>query len=427
MNKIGMDARIAALDNLDAVLGQKRALDEAFDSSMQTANLGVRERAFVRNLVATTLRRLGQIDNLIGHCLNKPLGKKGIQAQALLRIGVCQLLFLRTAEHAAISTTVDLAQRRGQGPYKKLINAVLRRLQREGAGLIAGQDAARLNTPDWLWSSWTHAYGEDAARGIAEASLREPPLDISCKSDPAIWAQRLEGELLPWGTVRRATGGNVRDLPGFEDGAWWVQDAAARLAATLLGTVSGKRIIDLCAAPGGKTLYLASSGAQVTAVDRSANRLKRVYENLQRLDLDAEVVIADALEWHPENPADMILLDAPCSATGTLRRHPDVAHLKTAQDVGKLAALQSRLLDAATKMLTPSGAILFCTCSLQPEEGPDQVRGFLGRHPDFRLDRIEASEIFAEDNASGMFRSLPSDLAGQGGRDGFFAARLVRV
>ena len=426
MKKIGMEARIAALDILGAVLGQKRALDEAFESSKRVANLDVRERAFVRNLVATTLRRLGQIDALIAHCLDKPLDKKARQAEILLRIGVCQLLFLRTAEHAAISTTVDLAQSQNQGPYKKLINAVLRRLQREGAGLVSQQDEAKLNTPDWLWRSWSQAYGEDVTRGIAEANMQEPPLDISCKRDPEIWAEKLEGDLLPWGTVRRATGGNIRDLPGFEDGAWWVQDAAARMAVTLLGEISGKQVIDLCAAPGGKTLYLASEGAQVTAVDRSENRLKRVHENLQRLGLSAEVIAADALVWNPLHPADVILLDAPCSATGTLRRHPDVAYLKSTQDVEKLAALQSRLLDAAAKMLAPAGVLLFCTCSLQPEEGPGQVNGFLKRHPDFRLDRIEGMEIFADENVSGMFCSLPSDMAGQGGRDGFFAARFVR-
>ncbi len=431
MKKTGLDTRVAALEVLDAVLRQKRAFDEVFESSEQVRALDVRERAYARNLIATTLRRKGQIDSLIAHCLDKPLGKKGSRAEMLLRIGACQLLFLQTADHAAISTSVDLAQQLGLGHYKKLINAVLRRLQREGRQLIEQHDAAKLNSPDWLWESWVVAYGEDVTRKIADAHLTEAPLDISIKGGADAntledWAIKLDGEMLPWGTVRRQAGGNVRDLPGFEEGAWWIQDAAARLAASLLGDVKGKRVVDLCAAPGGKTLYLASRGAEVTAVDRSPNRLRRVHENLQRLNLSAEVIAADALKWRPHALADLILLDAPCSATGTLRRHPDVACLKSAEDVGRLADLQSRLLDAATEMLTPTGTLLFCTCSLQPEEGPLQATGFLERHRDFRLDRIEAPEIFADENDTGMFRSLPSDMTEQGGRDGFFAARFVR-
>jgi len=427
MKKIGLDCRHAALEILDEVLRQKQPLDQAFDRSVRIQAFDVRERAFTRKLIGTTLRRLGQIDALIAHCLNKQLGKKARTAEILMRIGVCQLLFLETADHAAISTTVELAQHLGQGPYKKLINAVLRRLQREGSALITHQDVPRLNTPNWLWDSWVAVYGEEETRKIADAHLIEPLLDISCVDEPERWAEKLDGSVLPWGTVRRQAGGRVNDLPGFEDGLWWVQDAAARLVVTLLGDVAGQRVIDLCAAPGGKTLYLANAGAIVTAVDRSATRLKRVHENLARLNLNAEVIAADALSWRPEILADVILLDAPCSATGTLRRHPDAAYLKAPEDVAKLASLQSRLLDAATEMLAPKGVILFCTCSLQAEEGSDQARDFLNRHPDFRLDPISGAEIYIEENRSGMFRSLPSDMADQGGRDGFFAARFVRV
>jgi len=426
MKKIGLDSRIAALKVLDAVLRQGHTLDNAFDLSEQVAGLEVRERAYARNLVTTILRRSGQIDSLIGHCLEKPLGKRGRQAEMLLRIGICQLMFLQTADHAAISTTVDLAQGLGQGPYKKLINAVLRRIQREGPDLIAGQDAPRLNTPRWLWQSWVSAYGEATAYDIAAAHLSESPLDISCKHEPEVWADRLAGELLPWGTVRRAPGGNIRDLPGYADGAWWIQDAAARMTVRLMGDVADKHVIDLCAAPGGKTLYLASAGGRVTAVDRSANRLERLQDNLSRMNLNARIIVADGLTWRPQEPVDMVLLDAPCSATGTLRRHPDVALLKSNDDVVKLAGLQAKLFDTAATMVKPSGMILFCTCSLQPEEGPLQVRGFLERHPEFRLDRIEAPEIFAATNPTGMFRSLPSDVPALGGRDGFFAARVVR-
>ncbi len=427
MKITGLETRIAALDVLEAVLRQKRSLDQAFDRSTGVEALEPRDRAFTRNLITTTVRRLGQIDDLISRCLNKPLGKKAWQAKLVMRVGVCQLMFLETADHAAISTSVDLAQNLNQGPYKNLINAVLRRIQREGAAILRLQDVEKLNVPTWLWDSWTGAYGEGVTREIARAHLQESFLDISCKNDFENWTDKLDGTLLPWGTIRRQPGGLVRDLPGFDDGAWWVQDAAARLAVTLLGDIKGKHVIDLCAAPGGKTLYLANEGATITAVDRSENRLKRVHENLNRLNLTADVIAADALDWRPARKADLILLDAPCSATGTLRRHPDVAYLKSTGDVGKLADLQSRLLDAATEMLIPDGTILFCTCSLQPEEGPDQVTDFLRRHQNYRLNRIEGAEIFIDDNPSGMFRSLPSDMFDQGGRDGFFAARLQRV
>jgi 16S rRNA (cytosine967-C5)-methyltransferase len=427
MKKAGLNTRVAVLEVLEAVLRQKHSLDQAFDNSEKIKSLEIRDRAFARSLIATTLRRLGQIDDLISKCLNKPLGKKARRAEMLLRIGVCQLVFMGTAEHAAISTTVELAQRLNEGPYKKMINAVLRKIQRESEELLRQQDVVKLMVPEWLWTSWKSAYGETVTRDIAEAHLLEPMLDISCKSDPVSWAEKLDGELLTPGTVRRPSGGNIRDLPGFAEGAWWIQDVAARMAVSLLGDVQGKYVIDLCAAPGGKTLFLANAGAEVTAVDRSENRLKRVHENLGRLNLEADVITADVVNWRPTKQADYVLLDAPCSATGTLRRHPDVAYLKSQSDVDKLSALQSRLLDAAADMVVPTGIILFCTCSLQPEEGPDQIAAFLSRNQNFRLDRIEGPEIFTDQNPSGMFRSLPSDMKDQGGRDGFFAARLQRI
>lgn len=429
MNKKGLKSRLAAFDVLRSVLHQKHALEEAFTLTPLLSELDPRERAFARNLIMTTLRRLGQINDLISATLEKPLGRKARSGELLLQLGVCQLLFLDTAEHAAISTTVDLAQSLDQGAYKKLINAILRRLQREGKALLGAQDVARLNTARWLWESWTEAYGAEKCRQIAEAHMSEPPLDITPRTNATLWAERLDGDVLPWGTVRRHKGGNVTELPGFDEGAWWVQDSAAHLAASLLGEVGGKRVIDLCAAPGGKTLYLANKGANVTAVDRSQSRLRRLWKNLDRMNLSADVVCADADGWRPQIPADMVLLDAPCSATGTIRRHPDIQILKTYDDVQRLANLQSRLLDAATDMVAPGGTILFCTCSLQPEEGPAQIEHFLERHRDFRLDPVSPDEIFEtlpEASAGGMFRSLPCDFANIGGRDGFFAARLVR-
>jgi len=420
----GHDSRHAALTLLDRVLHRRQNLDDAFDGAVP-GTLEPRDRSFVRLLVATTLRRLGQIDAAIDLCLEKPLTPKARAARDVLRLGAAQLLFLATPPHAAVDGSVDLCVR-DLKPYRPLVNAVLRRLARDGEAIRAAQDAARLNTPDWLWDSWTSAYG-DAARAIAAAHLAEAPLDISVKGDPAAWAAALEATLLPGGSLRRPAGGAVEVLPGFAAGAWWVQDAAAALPARLLGDVAGKSVIDLCAAPGGKTAQLAAAGANVTAVDRSPARLGRVRQNLARLGLAAEIVAADALAWRPAALADAVLLDAPCSATGTIRRHPDIPHLKSQADVEKLAVLQSRLLEAAATMLKPGGTLVYCTCSLQTEEGEAQAALAL----QFGLEPmpISAGELGLDDDMvrNGQLRTLPYHWAAQGGMDGFFAARFRRA
>lgn len=418
-------ARRAALSALDGVLRRRRSLDEAVEGALADA-----DRAFARRLAATTLRRLGQVDALVSACLS---GKPPPGAVTdVLRLGAAQLLFMGVAPHAAVDTSVELARQAGFPGHAKLVNAVLRRLGREGAAMVAAQDGARdpgrLNTPDWLWESWSAAYGEDTARAIAAAHLAEPPLDITAK-DPAAWAAPLEARVMPTGTLRRAAGVQVSALPGHDDGAWWVQDMAAALPARLLGDVDGKRVADLCAAPGGKTAQLAAAGARVTALDRSEPRTRRLRANLARLGLDAEVVVADAARWRPEAPFDAILLDAPCSATGTLRRHPDAAWLKRPEDVAKLAGVQDALLDAAAAMLRPGGVLVYCVCSLQPEEGPGRIAGFLERAP-VRLEPVRADEVGGLADlvtSGGVLRTLPCALAAEGGMDGFFAARLIRT
>jgi len=423
-------ARGVALDLLNAVLGRKRPLDDAIAEHGRLPSLDGRDRAFARLLAATVLRRLGQIDAVIGHAMERPLPVKARPVMDVLRLGVCQLLFLDTPAHAAVSTSVDLARDRGLGPHKALINAVLRRLGREGPALVAAQDAARINTPDWLWESWRAAYGDDLGRRIAEAHLAEAPLDISVGADRDTWARKLDARVLPTGTLRRAAGGRVADLPGFGDGQWWVQDAAAALPVLLLGEVRGRRVIDLCAAPGGKTLQLASRGARVTAVERSERRLGRLSENLARTRLAADLVTADAARWRPETPADAVLLDAPCSATGTIRRHPDVARLKTPDDVAKLAETQARLLAAAVDMVRPGGVIVYCACSLEPEEGPDRIAALMetgapvARRPVAATDVGGLAELVSP---PGDLRTLPCHLADLGGMDAFYAARLERT
>jgi 16S rRNA (cytosine967-C5)-methyltransferase len=419
-------ARGVALDVLDRVLGAARPLDDSFAGHPALARLDGRDRAFARLLVTVTLRRLGQIDAVLDDFLRtRP---KAIRVHDLLRLGAAQLLFLETPAHAAVAESVALLNGR-QGSAKGLINAVLRRVAHDGKEQIARQDAARLNTPDWLWQSWCEAYGEAGARAIAQAHLAEPPLDLSVKSDPGLWASRLCAVHLYATTLRRQAGGAIEDLPGYAEGAWWVQDAAAALPARLLGATSGRTVLDLCAAPGGKTAQLAAAGAAVIAIEQSKRRAARLCANLERLRLDARVEIADARTWRPARPVDGVLLDAPCTATGTIRRHPDILWHKTPDDVRQMAALQRQLLDAALEMLAPGGVLVYASCSLQPEEGLEVIEHALARGRPIARAPIGSSELGGlpiEPTAEGDLRTLPSDLAGRGGLDGFFIARLRR-
>jgi 16S rRNA (cytosine967-C5)-methyltransferase len=422
-------ARQVALDLIGAVLRRKRPLDDAIEEHPAMAVLSTRDRAFARLLVATMLRRLGQIDALIGDCLNTPLAPRAAVIHDILRIGIAQLLFLRTPPHAAVATSVDLAHVRGFLSHKGLVNAVLRRLSLEGRDRVERQDAARLNTPDWLWQSWSRAYGEECARAIAGAHLKEAPLDLTLRSDDEDWCEKLQARRLSTGSLRRATGGSVMSLPGYAEGAWWIQDAAASLPVRLFDRLAGREVIDLCAAPGGKTAQLANLGAQVTAVDRSIRRLDRLIANLRRLGLPVAALAADALTWRPEHPVAAVLLDAPCTATGAIRRHPDVPHLKHPEDVARLSAVQENLLRAAFDMLQPGGTLVYCTCSLEPEEGPQRVAALLRSGAPVERIPIAPEEIGVAAEwltPAGDLRTLPCHLAEYDGIDGFYAARLVK-
>ncbi len=423
-------SRLAAFEVLSDVLRRGRALDDALAASRAYGALDPAGKGFAAYLVRTALRRLGQIDALIQHCVRDPLPRKAKPVYDVLRVGVAQLMFSATADHAAVTTTVDLCRTVNQIPFAKLVNAVMRRLQREGTGLLKSQDEALINTPLWLMESWINAYGADTAAAIARQHLETPPLDLSVKSDTDMWADKLGGNKLFEFTVRLAEATDVTQLDGFEEGAWWVQDAAARLAVGLLGDVKGKRALDLCAAPGGKTLDLCAAGADVTAVDISEKRLQRVSENLNRTGLNARTVCADVKTFTPDTPAEIVVLDAPCSSTGTLRRHPDVAHLKSPEDIEKLSGVQGALLDAAANMTAPGGTLLYVTCSLQPEEGEGAVEKFLARTAAFKRDPVTAKDVSGFTDAvspAGDFRTLPSHMSDTGGMDGFYAARLVRA
>ncbi len=430
MKNSGLLPRRAALELVHAVLNKNRTFDQAMDDSRSFGKLSGADRGLARHLSATQIRRLGEIDALIDHCLDKPLAGRARRARAVLRLGVAQLLFSGVPDHAAVSTAADLAMGPGLAPYRKLINALLRRVGRDGGALRAEMDAARLNTPDWLFDSWAGAYGEDMARRIAEAHLNPAPLDITVRDgDGQAWARKLGAALLPTGSIRLRNAGSIPLLPGYEDGCWWVQDAAAAIPAGLLNPVQGRRCLDLCAAPGGKTLQLAAAGANVTAVDISAGRLKQLSANLARAGLEAAVIAADAKTWEPERPFDAILLDAPCSATGTIRRHPELPHQRTPEDVERLTRLQSALLGRAWDWLRTGGRLVFATCSLQPEEGPDIIDRFLQSTPDAVREPVKPEDVGGQAEficGRGMLRTLPFHWEDEGGLDGFFAARLLK-
>jgi 16S rRNA (cytosine967-C5)-methyltransferase len=420
----GFAARAVAVALLASVVEKRQPLDATLENDKAFAALDTRDKALARAIVGTTLRHYGTIDAILASLIQKrPRGAGTLNR--ILETATAQILFMGVADHAAVSVAVDqLAADRDGAHFKGLANAVLRRVARERDALTAEFAMPEGDRPEWLWHRWVAAYGEATARTIAEAHRAEPSLDLSVKSDAAGWAEKLGGIVLPTGTVRTIAGGDIPSLPGYAEGEWWVQDAAAALPARLLGDVAGTRIADLCAAPGGKTAQLAASGANVTAVDISAPRLERLAANLRRLNLTAELVANDVLKWNPSEPYDAILLDAPCTATGTIRRHPDVVWLKRAEDVAALAKVQAKMIDHALGLLKPGGTLVYCTCSLEPEEGEAHATGR-------RIDPIRPDEVGGLVEVltpTGTIRTLPSHLPNAnprlGGLDGFFVMRL---
>ncbi len=405
---------------------------------MITSDDETRARAHARDAQVGLPARRAAVELLaaVGHLADiEHMPDKSGTLYPILLSAAAQLIFLKTPPHAAIDLAVTLAQYDPKAArFSKLVNAVLRRVASEGEAIAAGLDAARVNTPDWLWSRWVSYWDETRAHAIVASHLVEPPLDLTVKSEPELWAERLSGRVLPTGSVRLLLKGRIEALPGYDEGAWWVQDVAASLPARLLGDVAGTRVADLCAAPGGKTAQLALGGASVVAVDTSKTRLGLLAKNLERLGLEAEPVVADAATWQPEEHFDAVLLDAPCSSTGTIRRHPDIPYLKSPKDIEALAALQTRLLDNAASLLKPGGRLVYSTCSLEPEEGEAQVAALLVRNEALRLDAIAPDELYGQAEwiePSGCLRTFPYELRLDGpdwsGMDGFFAARLVRA
>lgn len=417
---VGLPARRAALDILAAALARRAGLDEAL-ARPAFGRLEPRDRAFAMALSMAALRHLGPIDRALDARLAKPPPEA---VRHILRLGAAQAFLLDTPAHAAVATSVDLAASQAPTrPFKGLVNAVLRALVREPPRL----DDPEALCPPWLFARWSAAYGRDAAEAIARVIAQEPATDLTPKAADPELAAALEAEILPGGSLRTSRRGDLAAWPGYADGAWWVQDASAAIPARLLAAQPGETALDLCAAPGGKTLQLAAAGAEVVAVDRSAARLQRLSENLARTGLSAEIVAADAGDWADARTFDAVLLDAPCSATGTFRRQPDVLWAARPGDIAALSAVQARLLDSAARRTRPGGRLVYCVCSLEPEEGEAQVQAFLARHPDFALAPMaegEAGAPTASLRPDGTLRLLPHQRAG--GQDGFFVARLVR-
>jgi 16S rRNA (cytosine967-C5)-methyltransferase len=433
----GLAVRRLAATVIEGVLRRHRPLDELLDDARTRAALDEeRDRALARALIGVVLRRLGSLRHIVASFVERGLPAQAPLVETALLVGAAQILFLDVPDHAAVDLSVRLVQAdRHAARFSGLVNAVLRRVAREGAARLAALDAVALDAPDWLLARWTKTYGEDTARAIAGASGREPALDLTVKNDPRHWAGRLDGRVLPTGTVRTIAHGLVTALPGFAEGEWWVQDAAAALPALLFGKeIAGRRVADLCAAPGGKTAQLAAAGAEVTAVDRAPARLERLRQNLARLKLTAELVCADATAWTPDRADfDAVLLDAPCTSTGTIRRHPDVPWLKRASDIAALASLQARLIERALALTKPGGTLVYCTCSLEPEENEDVVAALLSRTTGVQRLPITSDEVFGRAefiSKAGDLRTLPCHLPDADSRfaglDGFYAARLQK-
>ncbi len=420
-------ARQCAADVLHAVFEQQMSVDKALVQNPLWPKLTPQDRAFAHSMVLAVLRERGLIDAMLNACLKSPLKQKYGWVMQCLRIGVAQLAYLDVPPHAAVHSTVELVKKSRFTSHKNLLNAVLNRIAKEHAALRKRLDVPKLHLPVWLYDALKTHYGKEATNAIIAQHRHRAPLDLTIKSDAAQWAKRLGGVALFGNTLRLGEVADVTQLAGYDEGEWWVQDVAASVPVQLLGDVQGLRALDVGAAPGGKTAQLAARGAQVTALDRSPKRMRRLLENMQRLHMQVECISDDARNWQPKQPFDVIVLDAPCSATGTLRRNPDIAWTRKPKDVPPLVGLQKEMLEAAAQWLKPGGKLVYTVCSLLPEEGEQQVERFLDEHSAFALVDVPETMPAQWHTADGMVRLLPHFESVKGGMDGFFAACLQRT
>ncbi|AOG08840.1 MULTISPECIES: RsmB/NOP family class I SAM-dependent RNA methyltransferase [Rhizobium/Agrobacterium group] len=432
--KPGLEARIAASRILAAVIDRKTSLDGMLDSEHGNPAflpLNDADRGLVKAILQSALRHLPRIEAIIAELLDTPLPDGARSLHHLLIVAAAQMLYLDVPDHSAVDLAVEQANGDPRSRrFSKLVNAILRRIGREKAELLAAVDDLPC-MPDWFMARLTAVYGDQRALAIAASQLESPTIDLTVKSDAAGWAARLGGQVLPTGSVRlERFRGSVTALEGFEDGEWWVQDAAAAIPAKLFGDLTGKRVADLCAAPGGKTAQLVLAGGDVLAVEQSKSRLKRLESNLQRLGVSVEIRCANLLDLDENETFDAILLDTPCSSTGTTRRHPDVLWTKNAADIAKLAELQEKLLRHAVTLLKPGGCLVFSNCSIDPSEGEEIVARVLAEIPDLRLQPIDPADwpgLEAAITAKGEFRTTPDMLRENGGLDGFYAAVIAKT
>ena len=427
------DARSAAFSCLCSVLLERHTLQRSFADHKPLALLESRDRAFAHLLTNSVLRNLGMLSEVVGSLLARPLsGPDSARLRILLLLGAAQLLLLHTKDYAVVSNAVSLAEHIGGGRFCSLVNALLRNLARRKDTIMpAPSRCLRLSTPHWLWQSWTDHFGSASCERIAEQHTLSPPITISVKDDALLWEERLQATSIFGQSLVLPEGSRIKELSGFTEGAWWVQDSAASLPVRALGRVSGAEILDLCAAPGGKTCQLVANGAIVTAVDYSADRLKILQENIERMGLSDKTrcLLADIEEFDASKSYSGVLLDVPCTGTGTIRRHPDILHLKTPQEVERLHQLQCRMLRAAWRSVARGGVLVYSCCSLQREEGEGVLEACLSELEGASVIAFTSEEVFGRDNfitPDGFLRTLPFFEKDKGGMDGFFAAKIQK-
>ncbi len=438
---IGWQARLAAAELVLVAMEGASDFDAAMDKSRTFKRLQGPDRGFARAMAGAALRAVGRIDWALGGMLKRPLDELQPPLQALLRVGAAQLWIMNVADHAAVSATVEAAgkwedARKGGG----LINAVLRRAAREGDAFANSPVTAVW--PDWLAARMKASLGAEQAEELALAQLDEPPIDLTLRSpeDAEAWAEKLEAEVLPNGSLRLQSGAGLMELPGFADGAWWVQDTAAALPAKLLGDVRGQAVADLCAAPGGKAMQIAAMGAKLFAIDMSRQRIVRLRENAERAKLPMTIVESDGRTWRPEQPLDAVLLDAPCSALGIIRRHPEGVWRRDPKDLVRFPSIQRALVDAAHEMLKPGGRLVYSVCTPVPEEGREIIEAVIatGGWKRVAIQRAELAGFQDSLTSDGDVLTLPRARvsgATTGGEfatasmnsDAFYIARLERL